>query len=109
MSLRVRSTVRQIEAKLRASGVDLYDLAGQSYRLLGSLETAAKKGAEIVESLEQGLTEIRPRLARVDQSVTNLIEQIKRGSETLKDALAEPLIRFRAAVAAIRTAFGTLR
>jgi|GEM_PF-89304 len=109
MLLRVRLTVRQIEGKLRASGVDLYDLAGKSYRLLGTLETAAKKGAEIVESLEQGLTEIQSRLARVDQSIRNQIAQIKRGSEALKHALADPVIRFRAIAAAISAALEAFR
>jgi hypothetical protein len=109
MLRRVRSTARQIEGKLRASGVDLYDLAGISYRLLGTLETATKKGAEIVESLEQGLTEIRPRLARIDQSISNRIAQIKRGSEALKHALADPVIRFRAIAAAISAALEAFR
>jgi hypothetical protein len=34
--------------------------------------------AEIAESLKQGLAEVRPRLARVDQSTSNLLEQIQR-------------------------------
>lgn len=109
MLLRVLSTVRKIEGKLRASGVDLYELAGQSYRLLGSLESAAKKGAEIVESLEHGFTELRPRLARVDQSISNRIAQIKRGIEALEHALADPVIRFRAIAAAISAALEAFR
>jgi len=106
--LKVRSTVSQIQKKFIASGVDLYEMAGKSYRLLGVLETATKKAAEQVESLKQGLTEARSRVARADQSVCNLLACIERGSETLKHALAEPAIRCLAVVAAIRTALGTL-
>jgi DNA anti-recombination protein RmuC len=92
----VRSTARQIDRNLHAKGVDLYDLAGKLYRLLGDLGTATKNAAEIVKSFKDELAEVRSRLARVDQSMSKLLAQLERGSETLKRALDGPVIQCRA-------------
>jgi hypothetical protein len=104
----VRSKGKQIESDLRASGVDLYDMAGKFYRMLGSLEIGARKAAEIAESIKRGLTEVQPRLARIDHSIKSLFEQIERVSDIVKHALADPVIRFRAIAAAIQAALGSL-
>lgn len=104
----VRSKGKQIERDLRANGVDLYDLAGKFQRMLGSLETAARKTAEIVESLKQALAEVRPRLARIDRSMKNLLKRIERVSETVRHALSDPVIRLRAIAAAIQAGLGSL-
>ena len=104
----VRSKGKQIERDLRTNGVDLYDLAGKFQRMLGSLETAARKTAEIVESLKQALAEVRPRLARIDRSMKNLLKRIERVSETVRHALSDPVIRLRAIAAAIQAGLGSL-
>lgn len=108
MARSMLSMGRQVQTNLRASGVDLYDLAGKCYRLLGSLQAVADDAAEITHSAREGLSEAQPKLARANQLAGDFLDQAEQASQTLKDAVSGPAAEFRAVAAAIRAGLRTL-
>lgn len=106
--LRLFSKILVVERKLRASGIDFYDALSKTSHLLGHLEIAMRESAEMGHSLNEGLSEVRFCLARLEHSATDLIEEVGGAVSRLQRIVNGPAAQFRALVAAVRTVWGAL-
>ncbi|HEV2419538.1 MAG TPA: hypothetical protein VGX94_17215 [Terriglobia bacterium] len=103
LSLRgLLSKAWKAERKLRESGVDLYELSARAYRLLGYLETAMRESAEMGRSVNEGIADLRSRLARVEQSVSDFVDDAGETIHRARQAVSEPDFQFQGIVIAIR-------
>lgn len=82
MAYKAMSKVRQIETNLQASGVDLYALAGNSYRLLQTLQAAIEETVETVRAVKQWGASVHTRLQRVRHAFRVGLDALKRHGPT---------------------------
>lgn len=75
---------RQVERNLLAAGVDLYALAGTSYRLLGTLQTVLTQSVGAAHSLQQWSAAARTRLARLGHSISPALELMEQVRDILR-------------------------
>ncbi|HEX5483906.1 MAG TPA: hypothetical protein VFZ08_14890, partial [Terriglobia bacterium] len=68
---RVLSKAKEAEDKLRLNGVDPYEAAVRSYRLLERAEAATNQAIDATASAKELLAEVRAQIARVDSSVSS--------------------------------------
>ena len=78
MIYKAMSKLRQIEKNLQASGVDLYAMAGNSYRLLQSLQSAIEESLETVHAVKLWSDGVHAWLRRVRQALRAGLDVLKR-------------------------------
>lgn len=78
MTVKAVSKARQIERNLQASGVDLFAMAGNSYRLLQSLQAAIEESVETVHAVKQWSAGVQARLQGLRRALRVGLDVLKR-------------------------------
>ncbi len=78
MIYKAMNKARQIERNLQASGVDLYAVAGTSYRFLQTLQTAIEESVESVHAIKEWSAGVHARLLRIHHALRAGLDVLKR-------------------------------